>query len=153
MIQTLFDAKRLIADIHNSILKSIESKDTELRRQAIYLLRDAFEDKNFSIAHNFSDEIGFESKETFPDDWSSTGKRHHQISRSMNFNWIYTDEDSATLKKGWNIILHITRREYYKTHEGYYSDCLGFFISWSVNLKRWYKIDRSMNERKFEPKN
>lgn len=91
------------------ILKSLEQKDTEIRRQAIDLLRDLYEEKQYSIEHKWSDEIKFEATQRFPDDWSSTGKRHHKIDRSMNFFWIYNEEDSATLRKGWNITAHISR--------------------------------------------
>lgn len=151
MIQTLFDAKRLISDMHNSILKSIESKDTELRRQAIYLLRDlrdAFEYNNFSINHKFSDEIEFKSDETFPDDRSTTGKYRHHIYRDLEFDWFYEDEDGY-FKKGWNIKAHIYRHELYHINERMHQDRQSILIYWSETLKRVTRISPLFNVKNF----
>ncbi|MBE6230055.1 MAG: hypothetical protein E7119_05640 [Bacteroidales bacterium] len=144
MIQTLFDAKRLIADMHNSILKSIESKDTELKRQAIYLLRDAFEYNNFSINHNFSDEIRFESDETFPDDRSTTGKYRHHIYRDLVFDWFYEDEDGYPY-----IRAQITRHELYHINERMHKDRQSILIYWSETLKRVTRISPLWNVKNF----
>lgn len=152
MIKSLSDAKRLVADIHNSILKSLEQKDTEIRRQAIDLLRDLFEEKDYRITYEGSDEIEFEATQTFPDDWSSTGKRHHRVDRKMLFWWMYCEEDSRNLTKGWNIMARISLHEMYDTHEGYYSERQTFVINWSVSQKKWLQIHRDCNESKFTPK-
>ncbi len=144
MIQTLFDAKRLIADIHNSILKSIESKDTELRRQAIYLLRDAFEDNNFSINHNFSDEIEFKSHETFPDDPSTTGKYQHHIFRDLEFDWFLEDVDGYPY-----IRAKISRHESYRINKRRHHDFQSILIYWSVTLKRVTDIEPLCNVKNF----
>lgn len=147
MIQTLFDAKRLIADMHNSILKSIESKDTELRRQAIYLLRDlrdAFEYNNFSINHKFSDEIEFKSDETFPDDRSTTGKYRHHIYRDLEFDWFYEDEDGYPY-----IRARISRHELYHINERMHQDRQSILIYWSETLKRVTRISPLFNVKNF----
>lgn len=152
MIQSLSDAKRLLADMHNNILKSLEQKDTEIRRQAIGLLSDLLEEHIYSVEHAFSDEICFEAKQTFPDDWSSTGRRGHEINRSMQFQWSYSDEDSILANKGWNIYVWIRRSEYYHTTREYYSERLAFYIIWSVSQKKWIRIRREANESKSSPR-
>lgn len=153
MIHSLSDAKRLVADMHNSILESLERKDTEIKRQSIDLLRDLYEECKYRIHHKYANEIEFEATESFPDDWSSTGKRHHKIDRSMNFSWIHGGEqDGPNLRKGWNIIAFIHRSEYYHTNQGYYFEHSSFFISWSVSQKKWFRIDKGRNESKFTPR-
>lgn len=147
MIQTQYDAKRLIAEMHNSILKSLEEKDTEIRRQAINMLRDLFEEKNYSITYEFSDEIGFEATQLLPSDWSSTGKRNHEINRKMNFFWQYADEYD-----GDTITAHIIRSESYRTHDGNYHEHKSFFIDWNVNLQKCTHINRSSNISNFDSK-
>ncbi len=151
MIQTQYDAKRLIAEMHNSILKSLEEKDTEIRRQAINMLRDLFEEKNYSITYEFSDEIGFEATQLLPSDWSSTGKRHHEITRIMTFFWLYGDDYEGDTE-GDTITAHIIRRETYHTHDGYYHEHRSFFIDWNVNLQKWTHINRSSNKSSFTPR-
>ena len=47
MIKSLSDAKHLVADVHNSIIDSLARKDTEIRRRAIDLLKDLFEENNY----------------------------------------------------------------------------------------------------------
>lgn len=151
MIKSLSDAKRLVADMHNSILDSLAQKDTEIRRQAIDLLKDLFEENNYRVTDKRSDEVKFEATQTFPDDWSSTGKRHHKIEREMNFYWQYCDEDSSNLRKGWNITAYISQIESYHTSQGYYRENRYFSIDWSVSQKKWFGIHRKLNESKFTP--
>lgn len=152
MIQTLSDAKRLVADMHNSILESLEQKDTEIRRQAIALLHDLYEEDNYIITDKFSDEIRFVSEQVYPDDLSGSGKRRHRIDRAMDFFWVYSEEDAVNIRKGWNITANIRRCEYYHTSQGYYVEQRGFFINWSVSRKRWININRSSNVCKFTPR-
>lgn len=152
MIKSLSDAKRLVADMHNSILDGLGGKDTEIKRQAVDLLRDLYEEKNYRTTEKWSDHIRFEAKQTFPDDWSSTGKRHHRIDRMMQFDWLYYDVDGALGKKGWNITAYISRYEVYNTDEGIYSESQAYFINWSVSQKKWLRITEAANKSEFTPR-
>jgi|GEM_PF-2598935 len=142
MIQNLSDAKRLVVDMYNSILESLERKDTEVRRQTIDLLRDLFEADNYRVTDKFTDEIHFESKQSFPD---ATWKRHHDITLVMEFSWRYYDED------GWNIWVWIKRWESYNTDEGHYFAHRCFSIEWNVSQKKCRRIRREFNESTFTP--
>lgn len=152
MIKSLSDAKRLVADVYNSIIDSLARKDTEIRRRAIDLLKDLFEENNYRVTEKWSDHIRFEAKQTFPDDWSSTGKRHHRIDRMMQFDWLYYDVDGALGKKGWNITVYISRYEIYHTNEVIYSENQSYSIEWSVSRKKYIRIFENANESKFTPK-
>lgn len=137
MIQNLSDAKRLVADMHNSILQSLKRTDTPIKREAIALLRDLFEEENYNITEELSDEIRFESERVFPDDWSFTGKRHHTIFRRMGFFWDNYDDEYST------ITAHIGRHELYNTRRNEsFSELKYFFIDWSVSQQKVIRISK-----------
>lgn len=136
MIQDISDAKHLIADMHNSILQSLKRTDTPIKREAIALLRDLFEEENYNITEELSDEIRFESKRVFPDDWSITGKRHHTIFRRMGFFWDNYDDEYST------ITAHIGRHELYNTRNESFSELKSFFIDWSVSQQKVIRISK-----------
>lgn len=153
MIQNLSDAKRLVADMHNSILESLERKDTILKRETVDLLRDLFEEKNYNVQHQYSDEIEYKSEEICYDDWSKTGKYPHKIYRSMTFIWEYKEEDDKPeYIRGWNVKAIIGRHEIYGAPEGVYSEdrCVGIY--WSVSQKKCGYIHRVNFDKKFDPK-
>ena len=138
MIQNSFDAKRLIADIHNDILKSLEKSDHELKRQVIDLLRDLFEENNYIITYEYSDGIEFEARQGFQ------GGSPVNISSKMEFRWNYTDVDDYPYRKGWNITAIISRYESSKTYEIYRS----YMIYWSDSLKKGQRISPLYNSFK-----
>ena len=153
MIQNLSDAKRLIAAMHNSILESLERKDTEVRRQAIDSLREFFDENNYEVLHKFSNEIAFKSFEKCYDDWANNGKYPHRIIRTITFTWEYKEEDEKPYyKKGWNIETLIHRYEMYGDSEGEYTENLWITIYWSVSQNKWHYIKRPEYKKDFEPK-
>lgn len=142
-IKSLHDAKCIIAEIHNYLLKSLESKDTPLRRRAISLLRELFEHNNYSIKDAAFGETEYVSEQTFPSDYSSrTSKRSHKIWREMWFLWQFAKEDNV-------ICTRIHRHETYRTDEGFYSENVTFAIDFNVVLKKVTYLSKEVDESKF----
>lgn len=146
-IRSQYDAKCIVAEMHNHLLKSLESKDTPNKRRAISLLRELFEHNNYSIVYNTPyGTTELKSEETFPNDYSSrTSKRNHKIFREMWFLWEYTKED--------NIIgTRMSRCEHYLTDEGYYFENVIFSIDYNVALKKVTWFSKEKDENKFSPR-
>ena len=110
---------------------SLEKSDNEIKRQAIDLLRDLFEESNYSVTYESSDKIEFEAKYGFQVDSTKN------ICRNMEFIWNYEEVNDYPYRKGWNICAHISS---YESDRRTYRESRSFMIYWSVALKKCQRI-------------